>query len=117
MNWKDLNTTTQIEEIKTLSEERPIVIFKHSTRCGISSMVKRRFERDVVQSFSDTDQFYYLDLIKFRDVSNAVAEEFNVQHESPQIILIHKGTAIYNASHNSIEAGKLESLMQETAVN
>ncbi|NNE27733.1 MAG: bacillithiol system redox-active protein YtxJ [Saprospiraceae bacterium] len=117
MNWNELNTITQIEDLKLQSNQRPILIFKHSTRCGISSMVKRRFEKHITQNFKDTSQFYYLDLIKNRTVSNAVSEQFNVQHESPQVIVLYKGNAIYNASHNGIDAEKIESQMHAVVVN
>ena len=80
-------------------------------------MVKRRFENSVSDQFSNSTQFYYLDLIKFREVSNAIAEQFNVQHESPQVILLHNGTAIYNASHNNINVDTLEHQVQGVSVN
>ena len=117
MNWNHLETIEQVSELAESSRSNPVVIFKHSTRCGISSMVKRRFERGVSERFTDTAQFYYLDLIKFRHVSNAIAERFNVQHESPQLILVHNGTAIYNTSHNGINAEALEQQLQVVSSN
>ena len=116
-SWQTLSLEDQLSSMKEASFVRPQLIFKHSTRCGISSMVKRRFERGVSERFTDTAQFYYLDLIKFRHVSNAIAERFNVQHESPQLILVHNGTAIYNTSHNGINAEALEQQLQVVSSN
>lgn len=110
MNWKDLNDLTQIEFIKQHSYTVPIVIFKHSTRCSISNMVKGRLERN----FNPTEiEFYYLDLLQYRNISNVLAEEFNVHHESPQILLIKKGECVYDESHNGIDMQDiLEQAMQ-----
>jgi len=79
--------------------ERPQVIFKHSTRCGISAMAKSRLERSTPVENAD---FYYLDLINYRSLSRKVAEEFNVYHESPQVLVIRNGECIYDESHLGI---------------
>lgn len=84
-------------------------IFKHSTRCSISSMVKSRLEK--ASPSGDVD-FYYLDLIAHRALSNKVAETFNVYHESPQILLIRNGECIYDESHLGIS---MDDIMQHAA--
>jgi bacillithiol system protein YtxJ len=93
MNWIDLNRADQLSEIKELSRTRPQVIFKHSTRCATSSMAKNRLERD---EQPETCDFYFLDLIRYRSLSNKIAEDFAVSHESPQILLI-KNTECVNS--------------------
>ena len=99
MNWIALETEEQLATIKEESNTKPVVIFKHSTRCSISSMAKNRLDREVpVENIN----FYYLDLIRYRSVSNKIAEVFNVFHESPQILLISKGECVYDESHNGI---------------
>ncbi len=100
MNWKILNDPAQLEAIKTESAQKPVVIFKHSIRCSISSMAKGRLERAQMPEGID---FYYLDLISNRALSNKVAEEFNVHHESPQVLVIKDGQCIYDESHNGID--------------
>jgi len=105
MNWKKLDSTEQIQNIKEKSFQHPQVIFKHSTRCGTSSMVKSRLERS--EPITGVE-FYYLDLIVYRDVSNRVAEEFNVYHESPQVLLIVNGNCVYDESHLGISMDELE---------
>ncbi len=100
MNWKILSDLSQLDEIETESHERPVVIFKHSIRCSISSMAKSRLER---AQMPDGVDFYYLDLINNRLLSNKVAEVFDVHHESPQVILLRNGECIYDESHNGID--------------
>ena len=99
MNWIELQDLNSLEYLKVKSYERAQVIFKHSTSCSISSVVKNRLEKS--ESPTEID-FYYLDLINFRDVSNAVASLFQVHHESPQILVIKKGEYIYDESHYGI---------------
>ncbi|MBV7532213.1 bacillithiol system redox-active protein YtxJ [Chitinophaga sp. sic0106] len=109
MNWKLLTNEEQLQVINAASADQTIVIFKHSTRCSISSMAKSRLER------SDAPQgvtFYYLDLIANRSVSNAIESMYNVPHESPQILLIRNGKCIYDESHNGI---RMEDIVSHAA--
>ena len=105
MNWIPLTTETQLSEIKTTSAEKPVVIFKHSTRCSISAVAKSRLER---AHEPENISFYYLDLISFRDLSNKVAADFAVEHESPQVLLIRNGECVYDESHSGIRMEELE---------
>src|SRR5690606_9209395 len=111
MNWIPLTTLGQFDEIKQSSE--PVLVFKHSTRCPVSSMAKRNFELESVL-LPESLPTYYLDLIMYRDVSNFIAESLNVRHESPQVLLIHNQECIFHASHNDISVadvvGKLTRL-------
>ena len=99
MNWIALTSEDQLTQIRERSEERPQVIFKHSTRCGISALAKSRLEKS--QPSGEID-FYYLDLINYRSLSRKVAEEFNVYHESPQVLIIKNGQCVYDESHMGI---------------
>ena len=99
MNWINLTNPQQLSEIREKSAVTPQVIFKHSTRCSISSMAKSRLEREKQPAGVD---FYYLDLIAHRDLSSKVAEDFDVWHESPQILLIKGGKCVYDESHSGI---------------
>lgn len=110
MNWINLTEDQQLEAIRQESNARPIVIFKHSTRCAISSMAKNRLERSTQPENID---FYYLDLIRHRDISNKIAENFQVHHESPQILLIKNGECIYEESHNGID---MEEITKNSAI-
>ncbi len=105
MNWIELKDEAQLELIKKESETQPVVIFKHSTRCGTSDMVKMRLER---KAAPEGIRFYYLDLIRYRQVSNKIADMFSVYHESPQVLLIKNGECVYDESHNGIMMDEIE---------
>jgi bacillithiol system protein YtxJ len=99
MNWIELTNASQIATIKEKSGTTPQVIFKHSTRCSISSVAKSRLERTTAPPNVD---FYFLDLISHRQLSAQVAESFAVYHESPQVLLIKNGECVYDESHSGI---------------
>lgn len=100
MNWIDLQEEAQLAAIQEASVERPQVIFKHSTRCSVSSGAKRRLER--IETPAGID-FYYLDILAYRPISHKVAEMFLVPHESPQVLLIMDKECMYDESHGDIE--------------
>jgi bacillithiol system protein YtxJ len=103
MDWVVLEDYSQINN--AIKASAPFLVFKHSTRCSISSMAKSRFER----SFDLNDvQVFYLDLIKYKSISNQLAADFNVVHQSPQLMLIQNGSCTYNASHNAIDLDDLK---------
>ena len=99
MHWIHLTDEELLKQIITKSQVKPQVIFKHSTRCSISAVALQRLQK--AQQPSDLD-FYYLDLIAHRQISNKVAELFKVHHESPQILVIRDGECIYDESHLGI---------------
>jgi bacillithiol system protein YtxJ len=105
MQWIHLTGEDQLKEIITNSQKTPQVIFKHSTRCSVSSMVMSRLQKAGVLPGAD---FYYLDLIANRTLSNKIAETFHVHHESPQILVIKNGECVYDESHMSITVQELE---------
>jgi len=99
MNWIDLVSPDQLHEIRNESQQSPVLIFKHSTTCAISAMAYHRLQR---ASKNFKFKVYYLDLRAHREISNLIATTFDVIHESPQVLLINKGTAVYHASHGDI---------------
>lgn len=104
MNWIALNDLQQLAGIKEKSYQQPQVIFKHSTRCSISSMAKSRLERSATP---EDISFHYLDLINNRNISKTIAEDFDVAHESPQILVIKNGKCIYDESHGGISMDEI----------
>src|ERR1700744_6519155 len=100
MNWIQLTNEQQLDKVKEESREQPVVIFKHSTRCSISSMAKNRLDRETPPQ---NVLFYYLDLLQYRPISNKIAEDFHVHHQSPQILIIKNGECTYEESHNGID--------------
>ncbi len=115
MSWKDLNSEEQLEQIKKDSQQVPQVIFKHSVRCSISGLVKNRLFKGELPD--DHSGFYYLDLIRHRSLSNQIAEDFGVRHESPQILVIKDGKCVYNASHHAIHLDELLENTRQFSVN
>lgn len=99
MHWIHLNDEQQLKQIITKSQQRPQVIFKHSTRCSISAVALQRLQK--AEQPSDID-FYFLDLIAHREISNKVAQVFGVNHESPQVLLIKDGNCVFDESHLGI---------------
>ena len=105
MNWIQLNSLQQLDEIRQKSKDKPQVIFKHSTRCSVSSMAKNRLER---KEFPKEADFYYLDLIANRNISLQIEEVFKVYHESPQVLVIKSGECIYDESHSGINMEEIK---------
>jgi bacillithiol system protein YtxJ len=83
------------------------LIFKHSTRCSISDAALSRFERDGKGLDESTIKCYFLDLLQHRDISNAIATRYGIEHQSPQVLLISKGKCIFNESHMSISVSEI----------
>lgn len=101
MNWTPLTELAHLDAIDAASAAASVLIFKHSTRCSISSTALNRLER----SWRPEDAghaVWYLDLLRFRPVSNAIAARYGVQHESPQVLVIRNGRCVYDASHTAI---------------
>lgn len=99
--WIPLNDLQQLKHIAEKSKTKTQVVFKHSTRCGISRMVMNQF----VDAFDLTEKdldLYYLDLLNYRDVSNEVGYTFQVMHQSPQVLVIKNGVVVAHASHGAI---------------
>ena len=99
MNWIQLTDEEQLNEIVSKSENKPQVIFKHSTRCSISAVALQRLQK---AKQPDGIEFYFLDLLDHRPLSNKVAEFFKVHHESPQVLVIKDGKCVFNESHLGI---------------
>ena len=99
MNWIPLTNEEQLLDIVEKSRTVTQVIFKHSTRCRTSSLVLNRLERSTITSELD---FHFLDLLTYRKLSNKIAEEFDVYHESPQVLVIKNGQCVYDENHMSI---------------
>ncbi|CAH0994876.1 hypothetical protein EMA8858_00989 [Emticicia aquatica] len=102
MNWNNLTSEVQLEEIKKESHNQAVMILKHSTTCSISATALSRLERAWKDENAKGLKPYYLDLLKLRPISNKIAEEFDVEHESPQVLIIKNGKSIYDASHFDI---------------
>ena len=105
--WNALTDEIQIDNIKQRSEGKTQIIFKHSSRCGISQMVLNRFKKAYDLSENQAD-LYFLDIIDYRSVSNAIAEIFRVTHESPQLLIIKSDVVVKHDSHSGINTINLD---------
>lgn len=112
MNWIEITSEQDLDTISEASFQNNlgIVIFKHSTRCSISSVAKTRLS--LSWDFKEELPIYYLDLLSYRNISDLIAEKFNIFHESPQIIVIKSGKAIYHTSHLSISVKDLHKALE-----
>jgi bacillithiol system protein YtxJ len=110
LNWDQLDSIGQLDNIIVNSKLRPKVIFKHSTRCGISRMALTQFERGYTSGGQDAG-YYLLDLLEHRDVSNYVAEKLNVHHQSPQVIIIHNEEVVHTDSHHGIDIKRVQEII------
>lgn len=103
MEWNTLSAVDDLRHLQEESKERRILIFKHSTRCNISRAALDRLERNWKTEEMGHVKPYYLDLISYRNVSNLIESQFGVVHESPQVLIIENGKAIYDSSHLDID--------------
>ena len=99
MNWKHIKSTEDLEQLDKNSFEAPVLLYKHSTRCSISSAALSRIER---KWHDKVPEAWFLDLITHRDISDAIATRYGIQHESPQLLLISKGVCIKHQSHMEV---------------
>src|SRR5882762_904488 len=111
MNWTELNSEQQIEEIKNESKSQPVLIFKHSTRCAVSSTALSRLERNWKAEEVAPLKMYYLDLLSHRNISQRIAESFDVEHESPQVLILRDGNPVYVRSHLAIAYDEIQRLL------
>lgn len=112
LSWNQLTSVEQLNQLVLRAQQKPVLIFKHSTRCGISSMALNSF-RTSWSSDNDLAEIYMLDLLKFREVSNKVAEITGVMHQSPQVIVLKGTEVVYEESHSGIDARKIESILRK----
>ncbi len=103
MKWSKISTLDQIDQIRRESTENPILIFKYSSRCSLSRLALDRLERNWQEAEMRGIKSYFLDLITYREISNRIAHEFDVEHESPQILIIENEKSIYDRSHMGID--------------
>ncbi|AZB22585.1 bacillithiol system redox-active protein YtxJ [Chryseobacterium manosquense] len=99
--WKYIESEEDLKRAIATSAEKKVAIFKHSTKCFISKTVLKNFEKEVENSDKNVD-YYFLDLLAHRDLSNKIADDLGVTHQSPQLIVLENGVVVNHASHQSI---------------
>jgi bacillithiol system protein YtxJ len=112
MNWHELKALDQVQEIKNESSQQTVLIFKHSHRCNISRTSLDRLERQWNELEMAHVKPYLLDLLSHRELSNSLANQFAVEHESPQVLIIENGKSILNLSHFEINYGQIKAAIK-----
>ncbi|MEI6310856.1 MAG: bacillithiol system redox-active protein YtxJ [Bacteroidota bacterium] len=106
LHWKHLDSVAQYEDLMNASVSKPFAVFKHSTRCSVSSMAKKKLEFE--WTFKEEQMpIYYLDLLAHRDISNKISKDLHIEHQSPQLLVIQNQKAIYHQSHGDIEVADI----------
>jgi len=104
--WKKIESQKDLDSVIEKSFQGKVLIFKHSTRCFISKTMLRSFEKQM-QNSDKNYVYYFLDLLAHRAISNEIESRFDVVHQSPQLIVLENGKAVYNASHQNIDLDKI----------
>ena len=111
--WTEVSSLEQLHSVLESANEKPVLLFKHSSRCSISSMALHSFESRWT-SENNLCQLCFIDLIRFRDVSNEVAQLTRVHHQSPQAILVKGTEVLYHDSHSGIDAREIEKVLKDS---
>lgn len=106
MEWNMIQSEEDMEQAWAQSGEKPVLIFKHSTRCSISDSALNRIERNF-STLASHMNLYFIDLLRYRGLSDAIAAKTGVEHASPQALILRNGTCTYHCSHFSIQASAL----------
>jgi bacillithiol system protein YtxJ len=115
MKWIELNDVAQLDALDATSADRPVLIFKHSTRCSISSAALGRLERAWSVHDDAKHVVYFLDLLRFRSISDAIEQRYGVQHESPQSLVIRNGKCVDVSAHFGITYADATGAMERAA--
>jgi bacillithiol system protein YtxJ len=110
MAWLQLTSPVQLLEAINSSSIKPQLFFKHSTRCIISKMALQEFERSGVIKSGLAD-FYLLDLLNYRSISNEISERLNIIHQSPQAIILFENKVLYSETHERIDGKKVQVIL------
>jgi bacillithiol system protein YtxJ len=112
-DWFELKSVAELGDVDVVSTMRPVVLFKHSTRCGVSSIVLNRFRRSWGVAISARPVVYFIDLLAHRALSNAVAQRYQIEHESPQVLVVHHGACVGTWSHGAIDLEVIQGIIRE----
>jgi bacillithiol system protein YtxJ len=108
MNWIELNSEAKLAEAKAASKNGLVILFKHSTTCSISNAALNRLERNWKEEELEGTKAYYLDLLSHRNISREIADLFNVEHQSPQVLILQNEKSVYDRSHFDIDYSSIQ---------
>lgn len=107
--WKNVTSEEHLDHLWVASADQKQIIFKHSTRCPVSSVIKNRISKQGDELPADLE-VYFLDLLRFRNLSDRISEEYKIRHESPQLLVIQNEECIHHASHFDISLERISGL-------
>lgn len=110
--FSEIKQVQELEEIFDASSHRKVLLFKHSTTCPISARAWREIQA-IIQESSDEVLVAQVKVIESRPVSNQVAAELGVKHESPQALLVHQRQVIWHASHHNVTKEAIQKVLKE----
>lgn len=110
MRWESISDTESLQTIIANSEVKPQLLFKHSSRCFISTIVRSKFDDANDPELID---YLHIDVLSSRSLSSLIAKHFGIQHESPQAILVFKGDCVLDESHQSIDPAEFIEVAHE----
>jgi len=109
--WNYIHSIETFNFLLEKSSEKPLVIFKHSTRCPISTMALDRFSEMALDIAAESN-LVMIDVIADRNISLYVAEHLGVTHQSPQVLIVQNKKAIFDNSHNGINGKEVFNILQ-----
>jgi len=115
--WYELKDDETLKNISDESKEKLVLIFKYSTKCSVSAVMLGRLERNWEENEMTDFKLYFLDLIRYREISNMIEEKYNVVHHSPQVLVIRNDKCIYHRSHMGIDYEEIKKLNNRISVN
>lgn len=112
IQWKAVQKPEDLDEMERYSANRPVILFKHSTRCGLSHEVKDKLEEEW-SATNHSALFYYLDILEYRALSDEVEHRWRIAHQSPQLIILSDQEVLFHGSHRSITAKRIEKVLAD----
>lgn len=109
--WKELTTTEQWKQLFEASDQKPVVVLKHSTTCPVSANALDEFESYLGKSPNEEVDYWMVKVIESRPVSNLIAEDTGVKHASPQILFVKNKEAVWNTSHWSVTTAHMKAVL------
>lgn len=111
MTYQEITTQEQWSEALQQSDSRPLVVFKHSTTCPVSANAHEEFSNYLKDNPRSDVNYVLVKVIESRPISNQIAEDTGVKHESPQIIYIDKKAKVWTASHWSVTKAHISAVL------
>lgn len=111
MNWNEITTLEEWKAVLARSSDRGQVVLKHSTTCPVSANALHEYEQYLESRPNEQIDYTLVKVIESRPVSNQIAEDLGVKHESPQIIFLKDGEKYWTASHWAVTKAHITAVL------